>query len=106
MTSGNPLQLTNRFTKEDVMTKLRISRRDFLKFSAGAAAASLLAPPHQLTRVSAWQATKLRESMWDGVEVKPQVEEIMQGFKDKFGAEVDIEYNPDTYDDKILAGLA
>ena len=48
----------------------------------------------------------LRVSMWDSTVVKPQEDEILQGFKDKFGADVDIEFNPDSYDTKLLAGLA
>jgi len=81
-----------------------MNRRHFLKLSASAAAATVLAP--HLGRVSARQAKTLRLSMWDNVEVKAQVDEIMQGFKDKFGADVQVEYTPDSYDDKLLAGLA
>jgi multiple sugar transport system substrate-binding protein len=83
--------------------KNTISRRSFLRLSAGAMGAAVFG--QFALRVRA-QGKTLRISMWDGVEVKPQVEEIMQGFKDKFGADVQVEYNPDTYDDKLLAGLA
>jgi multiple sugar transport system substrate-binding protein len=86
------------------MTNHHITRRNFLRLSAGAAAGVALARYAPVVRA---QGTKtLRVSMWDGVEVKPQVEEIMQGFKEKFGAEVQAEYNPDAYDTKLLAGLA
>jgi multiple sugar transport system substrate-binding protein len=88
----------------DIMPKLTIDRRTFLKYSAGAAAMSMLSP--YFNHVRAQDSSTLRVSMWDGIEVQPQVEEIMQGFQEKFGASVEIEYNPDTYNDKLLAGLA
>jgi multiple sugar transport system substrate-binding protein len=82
-----------------------ISRRTFLKFSAGAMAAAAIGTP-TLSRVAAQGTGTLRVSMWDGPEVKPQVDEIMQGFTDKFGFTVNSEFTPDSYDTKLLAGLA
>jgi len=81
-----------------------ISRRDFLKISAGAAAAAAtFGGPAMSIRA---QGKSLRISMWDGPEVKPQIDEIMTGFKDKFGADVQVEFNTQDYDTKIFAGLA
>jgi multiple sugar transport system substrate-binding protein len=85
------------------MRKLTMNRRHFLKLSAGAATAMMFAP--HLARIRA-QDTALRVSMWDGIEVEPQVLEILEGFTDQFGATVENEFNPDSYDTKLLAGLA
>lgn len=83
--------------------KLNLNRRDFLKLSAGAAGAAMLGPRLMVIRA---QDVALRVSMWDGPEVEPQEREILEGFKEKFGADVNIEFNPDSYDTKLLAGLA
>src|SRR5215207_4389834 len=85
------------------MRKPGFNRRQFLKMSAGAAAAAMLAP---YLSVRAQGDTTLRVSMWDGSEVEPQEREILEGFFEQFGANVDIEFNPDAYDTKLLAGLA
>src|SRR5262245_42176000 len=88
------------------MPNQKVSRRSFLKLSAGAAAGAAIAKYSSINVVRAQSAKTLRLSMWDGPEVKPQIEEIMTGFKDKFGADVQIEYTPDNYDTKLFAGLA
>src|SRR5260221_3183329 len=85
----------------------KINRRNFLKISAGVAAGVAVSRYSPTPTIHALaQAKTLRLSMWDGTEVKDQVEAIMKGFKEKFGADVQVEYNPDTYNDKLLAGLA
>jgi multiple sugar transport system substrate-binding protein len=85
----------------------KINRRNFLKISAGVAAGVAVSRYSPIPTIHALaQAKTLRLSMWDGTEVKDQVESIMKGFKEKFGADVQVEYNPDTYNDKLLAGLA
>lgn len=86
------------------MTNKYLSRRGFMKLSAGAAAGSLLMPYMQFAR--AQNTVNLRMSMWDGTEVEPQEREILEGFTEQFGAGVDIEFNPSEYDTKLLAGLA
>jgi multiple sugar transport system substrate-binding protein len=79
-----------------------VSRRSFLKLSSGAVAAAMLAPYFGRARAQG----NLRVSMWDGPEVEPQEREILEGFTEQFGSTVDIEFNPDSYDTKLLAGLA
>src|SRR5215207_8361400 len=79
-----------------------VSRRSFLKLSSGAVAAAMLAPYFGRARAQ----SNLRVSMWDGPEVEPQEREILEGFTEQFGSTVDIEFNPDSYDTKLLAGLA
>jgi multiple sugar transport system substrate-binding protein len=86
------------------MKSSRLSRRSFLKLSSSALAAALLSP--NLSRIRAQDATDMRVSMWDGIEVQPIEEEVLQGFTEQFGKTVSIEFNPDTYDDKLLTGLA
>lgn len=88
------------------MRKLSMNRRQFLKFSAGTAAAAMFSP-YFSSRSHVWaQDTTLRVSMWDGPEVEPQEREILEGFLEEFSAAVEIEFNPDSYDTKLLAGLA
>jgi multiple sugar transport system substrate-binding protein len=84
------------------MSRLNMNRRNFLKLSGTSLAAAFLSP--YLGRVRAQEA--LRVGMWDGSEVEAQVLEILEGFKDQFGADVVNEFNPDSYDTKLLAGLA
>ena len=79
-----------------------VSRRSFLKLSSGAVATAMLAPYFGRARAQG----NLRVSMWDGPEVEPQEREILEGFTEQFGSTVDIEFNPDSYDTKLLAGLA
>jgi multiple sugar transport system substrate-binding protein len=83
--------------------KLDLNRRQFLKLSAGAASAAMFAPYLMTVRA---QGATLRVSMWDGPEVEPQEREILEGFTEQFGAQVDIEFNPDSYDTRLLTGLA
>lgn len=86
------------------MAKFKSTRRDFLKLSAGSAAAILFSP--YFSRLRAQDAMELRVSMWDGIEVEPQEREVLEGFLEEFNANVNIEFNPDSYDTKLLAGLA
>jgi len=86
------------------MSRIRLTRRDFLKLSGTALAAAAVSP--HFSRLLAQDAKTLRVGMWDGIEVEPQVLEILEGFKDQFGADVENEFNPDSYDTKLLAGLA
>lgn len=86
------------------MRRSSFNRRQFLKMSAAGVAAAMFAP-HFSPRLARAQDT-LRVSMWDGPEVEPQEREILEGFFEEFGAEVDIEFNPADYDTKLLAGLA
>jgi multiple sugar transport system substrate-binding protein len=87
----------------EFMGKSKLNRRQFLKLSAGAAAAAMFSP--YMARLRA-QDTQLRVSMWDSEVVKPTEDEVLQGFTDEHGAEVSIEFNPDQYDTKLLSGLA
>src|SRR6185503_20795990 len=89
-----------------IMGNRGINRRTFLKLSAGTLAAAAMGTAPYLSRVAAQGTGTLRVSMWDGPEVKPQVDEIMQGFTEKFGFAVNSEFTPDSYDTKLLAGLA
>ncbi len=86
------------------MSRRGINRRTFLKYSAGAMAAALASP--YLSRVRAQGSGTLRISMWDSTVVKPTEDEVLQGFTDEFGANVEIEFSPDSYDTKLLAGMA
>jgi multiple sugar transport system substrate-binding protein len=81
-----------------------INRRSFLKLSTATLAAALASP--YFGRARAQGSTNLRVSMWDSTVVKPQEDEILEGFADEFAATVDIEFTPDSYDTKLLAGLA
>src|SRR3546814_12513583 len=61
-------------------------------------------------RISDWSSDvcasdldTLRVGMWDGSEVEAQVLEILEGFKEQFGADVVNEFNPDSYDTTLLA---
>ena len=85
------------------MSRTGLSRRAFMKMSAGAAAASMLAP-YALPAFSQ-DTVNLRVAMWDGIEVKPTEDAVMEGFAEQFGAMVDFEFNPDEYDTRLLAGL-
>ena len=59
------------------MGKSKLNRRQFLKLSAGAAAAAMFSP--YMARLRA-QDTQLRVSMWDSEVVKPTEDEVLQGF--------------------------
>ncbi len=86
------------------MPNPKFNRRDFLKLSAGAAAGAALARYAPTARAQG--SKSLRLAMWDGPEVKPQIDQILTGFKDKFGADVAVEFDTSDYDTKIFAGLA
>jgi multiple sugar transport system substrate-binding protein len=49
----------------------------------------------------------LRAAMWDSVEVEPMETEILDAFYAEFPhITVNIEFNPEAYDDKLITGLA
>ena len=87
-----------------MMSRKGLSRRSFIQSSAGAAAASMLLPYASFARA---QSSDIRVSMWDAEPtVGPQIEEISQGFAEQFGGTIVPEYTPDSYNEKLLAGLA
>ena len=56
------------------------------------------APPAQVT---------LRAAMWDSAEVEPMETEILKAFYEQYPhITVNIEFNPEAYDDKLITGLA
>jgi multiple sugar transport system substrate-binding protein len=82
-----------------------LNRRQFLKVSAGAATALVLAP--QMRPSWAQETVKLRVGSWDAAEAEPIEAEVMAGFKELFpNYDVSFEFISESYNDRILTGLA
>ena len=87
------------------MTKIMMSRRNFLKFSGSALALAAASP--YLNFVSAQEAVTLRIGSWDNTDAEPIEAEVMALFRDKFpNIEGNFEFVPDSYSDRIVTGLA
>jgi ABC-type glycerol-3-phosphate transport system substrate-binding protein len=83
-----------------------LSRRRFMQLTAGTTAALTLGRRPMIGRAQG-EAVKLRVGSWDGVEVEPIENDVLAAFKAKFPQiDATVEYNPDAYDEKLLAGLA
>ncbi len=89
-------------TRKVLLIRRGINRRTFLKYSAGrngsGAGISVLKPS---PGAAVWNAAH-----FDVGQHRRQAteDEVLQGFTDKFGANVEIEFSPDSYDTKLLAG--
>jgi multiple sugar transport system substrate-binding protein len=82
-----------------------LSRRRLVQLSAGTTAALTLG--HRPSIGRAQEKVELRVGLWDGVEVEPIENDVMEGFNQQYpNIEVTFEFNPDAYDDKLLSGLA
>ena len=82
-----------------------LSRRRFMQLSTGTLAALAFGPRPSPGRAQG--EVVLRVGSWDGVEVEPIEEDVLAGFRQQFpGIDARFEYNPDAYDEKLLAGLA
>jgi multiple sugar transport system substrate-binding protein len=86
------------------MKSPRLSRRSFLKLSSGALAAGMLSP--HLGRIRAQETGDLRVATWDGINLKPIQDEVLEGFTEANGRTVAVEYNPGQYDERLLTGIA
>ena len=83
-----------------------ISRRQFLKVSAGAASALAFAPYSQFL-ARAQDTVNLRAATWNSAEAEPHEMAVLAGFGDMFpNTNINLEFISDSYNDKILTGLA
>jgi multiple sugar transport system substrate-binding protein len=114
------------------MSQKKLSRRDFMRMSALTAAGVAIAgcvpatvevekpaqaPVEQTVVVKEEvvvtatpappEAVTLRAAMWDSVEVEEMETTILQAFYEEFPhITVNLEFNPDAYEDKLLTGMA
>jgi multiple sugar transport system substrate-binding protein len=82
-----------------------LNRRDFLKVSTGAGVGLMAGA--RMSRGRAQESVTLRVGSWDGEAHEPISSAVLAAFRETHPEiNATFEYNPDSYDEKLLTGLA